>query len=314
MRGKKIAIVGSGSIGLFYGSKLASAGCHVHFLMRSGFDAAIKSGIRIHSAAGSSHIENPCAAKSPAAIGPCDGVIIAVKATSNAEVPDLLPPLLNDRTWILTLQNGLGNEEFFESYFGAERIIGGLCFVCLTRRNPVEVDHAGHGTLSIGEYHGPPQERTRRLVDAFLAAGVEASLVDDLIGERWRKLAWNIPFNGLCTIERAGVDRILGDPALLHECECLMHEVRAIAAASGHEIPPEYTAHQIDRTRSMGPYRPSTLVDAEAGNLLEIEPIWAEPLRRARNLGVQTPHLTALYEKLNSRTSSQRQGCRPAGS
>lgn len=304
MRGKKIAIVGSGSIGLFYGSKLASAGCHVHFLMRSGFEAATKSGIRIHSAAGSLQIENPRVAKSPDAIGPCDGVIVAVKATSNAAVPDLLPPLLNERTWILTLQNGLGNEEFFASHFGAERIIGGLCFVCLTRRNPVEVDHAGHGTLSVGEFQGPPQERTRRLVEAFLAGGVEARLVDHLIGERWRKLVWNVPFNGLCTIERAGVDRILGDPSLLRECECLMREVRAIAAADGHEIPPEYAAHQIDRTRPMGPYRPSTLVDAEAGNPLEIEPIWGEPLRRARSLGVPTPRLAALCEKLNFHNAS----------
>jgi len=296
----KIAVVGSGSIGLYYGSKLASAGCQVHFLMRSGFEAAAKSGIRIHSAAGPLHLENPHAAKSSAAIGPCDGVIVAVKATSNADVPDLLAPLLGDQTWILTLQNGLGNEEFFASHFGAGRIVGGLCFVCLTRRNPVEVDHVGHGTLSVGEFEGPPQDRTQWMVDAFQAGGVEVHLVHHLIAERWRKLVWNVPFNGLCTVERAGVDRILGDPALFRECESLMHEVRAIAAAEGHEIPPEYAAHQIDRTRPMGAYRPSTLVDAEAGNPLEIEPIWGEPLRRARRLGVPTPRLAALCEKLYS--------------
>lgn len=300
MKGKKIAVVGSGSIGLFYGSKLASAGCDVHFLMRSGFEAATKSGIRIHSETGSSHIENPRVSNSPATIGPCDGVIIAVKATSNAAVPALLPPLLGDRTWILILQNGLGNEEHFASHFGADRIIGGLCFVCLTRRNPVEVDHVGHGTLSIGEFQGPPQDRTRRLVDAFLAGGVETHLVDHLLKERWRKLVWNVPFNGLCTVEGAGVDRILSDPKLLRECEALMHEVRSIAAADGHEIPPDYAAYQIDRTRPMGAYRPSTLVDAEAGNPLEIEPIWGETLRRARRLGVGSPHLEALYKKLNS--------------
>ena len=314
MRGRKIAIVGSGSIGLFYGCKLALAGCHVHFLMRSGFETASKSGIRIHSETGSVHIANPRIAKSPAEIGPCDGVIVAVKATSNPALPDLLPPLLGDRTWILTLQNGLGNEEFCASHFGAGRILGGLCFVCLTRRNPVEVDYVGRGTLSVGEFQGPPQDRTRRLVEAFLAGGVEARLVQHLLEERWRKLVWNIPFNGLCTIERAGVDRILGDPALLRECECLMDEVRAIAAADGHEIPPDYADRQIARTRPMGPYRPSTLVDADAGNPLEIEPIWGEPLRRARSLGVKTPHLASLYKKLDSRTSSQRQRRSPKDS
>ena len=178
----------------------------------------------------------------------------------------------------------------------------------------MEVDYVGRGTLSVGEFQGPPQDRTRRLVEAFLAGGVEARLVQHLLEERWRKLVWNIPFNGLCTIERAGVDRILGDPALLRECECLMDEVRAIAAADGHEIPPDYADRQIARTRPMGPYRPSTLVDADAGNPLEIEPIWGEPLRRARSLGVKTPHLASLYKKLDSRTSSQRQRRSPKDS
>ncbi len=300
MTGKKIAIVGSGSIGLFYGSKLASAGCHVHFLMRSGFEAASRTGIHIHSGTGSVHIRHPRIANTPEEIGPCDGVIVAVKSTSNAALPDLLPPLLGEHTWTLTMQNGLGNEESLASLFGAGRIMGGLCFVCLTRRNPVEVDHVGHGTLSIGEFQGPPQDRTRRLAGTFLAAGVETHLAENLAAERWRKLVWNIPFNGLCTVERAGVDRILNDPALLAECRSLMDEVRAIAAAEGHHIPPEYADYQIERTRPMGGYRPSTLVDAEAGLPLEVEPIWGEPLRRALLAGVETPRLAALQNTLKS--------------
>ncbi len=300
MRGKKIAIVGAGSIGLFYGSKLASAGCDVHFLMRSGFEAASESGVRIHSPTGSFHFEWPGIAKDSSAIGPCDGVVVAVKATSNDALPDLLTPLLGQATWILTLQNGLGNEEFLASRHGAERILGGLCFVCLTRRNPVEVDHLGHGTLSIGEFQRPPGERADKLCRTFQTGGVEARLVEDLAGERWRKLVWNIPFNGLCTIERGGVDKILNDPELLHKCGCLMSEVRAIAAAEGHQIPAAYADLQIERTRPMSGYRPSTLVDAEAGNPLEIEPIWGEPLRRAGAAGLATPHLAALYEKLKS--------------
>jgi 2-dehydropantoate 2-reductase len=178
--------------------------------------------------------------------------------------------------------------------------MGGLCFVCLTRRNPVEVDHVGHGTLSIGEFQGPPQDRTRRLAGTFLAGGVETHLAENLAAERWRKLVWNIPFNGLCTVERAGVDRILNDPALLAECRSLMDEVRAIAAAEGHHIPPEYADYQIERTRPMDGYRPSTLVDAEAGLPLEVEPIWGEPLRRALLAGVETPRLAALHNKLKS--------------
>lgn len=298
MIGEKIAIVGSGAIGLYYGTKLAAAGCDVRFLMRSGLEQARRSGIRVHSESGPAHLARPNVAGTPSAIGPCDGVIVAVKATANPELPDLLPPLIGENTWILTLQNGLGNEDFLAAHWGAERILGGLCFVCLTRRNPVEVDHVGHGTISIGEFGRPPQARTRQFVEAFRAGGVETHLVEHLIAERWRKLVWNIPFNGLCTVHRTGVDTILSDPGLLRECEGLMDEVRAIAAAEGCEIPPDYAAFQIERTRAMGAYRPSTLGDADAGRPLEIEPIWGEPLRRARARGVAAPRLAALHEAL----------------
>lgn len=294
----KIAVVGSGSIGLFYGASLAAH--EVHFLMRSGLEAASQSGIRIHSAEHQIHLAQPRVAADPRAIGPCDGVLVAVKATSNPSLPDLVAPLLGKSTWIATLQNGLGNEEFLASHFGDERILGGLCFVCLTRRNPVEVDHVGHGTISLGEFGRPPLDRTRALAAAFRSAGIDARLVDDLAGERWRKLVWNIPFNGLCTVENAATDRILADPAHLAACQALMEEVRAIAASEGHDIPPEYAVHQIERTRPMGAYIPSTLVDARAGNPLEIEPIWGEPLRRAKAANISTPLLADLHQRLQA--------------
>lgn len=294
----KIAVVGSGSIGLFFGAALAARGGDIHFLMRSGYELALASGIRIHSAEHPIFLPHPQAACEAHDIGPCDGVIVALKATANAALPALVAPLLGQATWILTLQNGLGNDEFLASHFGAERVMGGLCFICLTRRSPVEVDHVGHGTLSVGEFGRPPQDRTRQIVAGFLTAGVEARLAEDLALERWRKLVWNIPFNGLCTAENCTVDRVLADPALFQICRELMDEVRAVAAAEGHDIPASYAEHQIERTRPMGAYQPSTLVDFRAGNELEIEPIWGEPLRRAVAAGVPTPRLAELLQNL----------------
>jgi len=300
MKGKRIAVVGAGSIGLYYGAKLAAQGYDIRFLMRSGFTPALESGIRIHSEGSEFHLAHPIVAADPQDLGCCDGVIVAVKATSNASLPALIAPLVGEATWIITMQNGLGNEEFLAGHFGAERIMGGLCFVCLTRSSPVVVNHFGHGTLSIGEFCRLPLDRTRSLVEAFRSAGIETALVDDLAGERWRKLVWNIPFNGLCTLENVAVDRILDDPDLSSKCRALMNEVRAIAASEGHDIPPSYADFQIERTGPMGAYLPSTLVDARAGNLLEIEPIWGEPLRRAQASGVHAPHLTELYRRLIS--------------
>jgi len=295
----KIGVVGAGSVGLYYGGLLARAGYDVHFLLRGGFEEARRDGIRIFSPLGDFHLPSPQIHRSSANIGPCDLVIVSLKATSNSALKDLLPPLLHAETMVLTLQNGLGNEEYLASLFGAERILGGLCFVCLNRRTPASVVHIGHGSISLGEFGRRPLPRTREVHAAFINAGIQAELVEDLAEERWRKLIWNVPFNGLAVV-RGGiaVDQILSDPHLKSECRALMQEITSTANALGLAIEAGYGDHQIERTYPMGAYRPSTLIDFLAGQELEIEPIWGEPLRIARQIGVPTPHLEQLYQEL----------------
>lgn len=299
MKGGTTAVVGAGSIGLYYGGKLAADGHDVRFLLRSGYDEAAREGIRIFSPAGNLHLPDAKIFRSPGEIGPVDLVIVAVKATANPALEKLLPPLLHESTALLTLQNGLGGEEFLAERFGAERVMGGLCFVCLNRRTPASVDHIGHGTISIGEFGRAPLPRTHASVEALAATGIDARVVENLANERWRKLAWNIPFNGLAVAAGGKTTgEILADPALHAECRALMNEVIATANALGHPIEKSYADFHIERTYPMGAYKPSTLVDWLAGNELEIEPIWGEPLRAARRAGIPTPRLEKLYEKL----------------
>ena len=302
MRGKTIAIVGSGSIGLYYGGKLAADGQDVRFLLRAGYEEAQREGIRIYDKEhGDVTVRDPQVFRTTKEIGPSDLVIVGVKATANDSLPHLLPPLLHKDTMVLTLQNGLGNEGFLGGHLGAERMLGGLCFICLTRRTPASVDHVGRGTMSLGEYERPSLPRTRQVVEAFVHAGVETRLVENLAEERWRKLVWNIPFNGLA-VATSGLttDKILADPALHAKCRALMAEVITVANALGHPIEPDYADFQIKRTLPMGPYKPSTLVDWLAGQELEIEPIWGEPLRSAQAAGVDVPHLAELYGKIKA--------------
>lgn len=300
MAGPRIAIVGSGSIGLYYGAKLAAAGHDVHFLLRGGFEEAAHEGIRVYDDGEATvHLPHPQIYRESSAIGPVDLVIISLKTTSNSSLPAILPPLLGEDTAVITLQNGLGNEEFLASLVGAGRVLGALCFICLTRRTLASVDHVGKDKLSIGEYGRAPLERTRRFVEIFRSSGVRTELVENLGEERWRKLVWNIPFNGLA-VARGGVpvDEILAAPDGLAECRALMAETIEAANAVGFPIEASYADWQIERTYPMGPYRPSTLIDFQAGSPLEIEPIWGEPLRRARQAGLAVPHLSALYEQL----------------
>lgn len=298
----KIAIVGSGSVGLYYGGRLAAWGANVGFLMRSGFEEAQRRGIHIHNEVDEDiFLQQPEIFRDAGEIGQCDLVIIGLKATANKSLEKLLPPLLHEETALLTLQNGLGNEEFLAEHYGADRVLGGLCFVRLIRRSPASVDHFGHGTLSIGEFGRPPQTRTRLMVDSFRKSGVDAKLVEELTTERWRKLVWNIPFNGLSVSEGGlTVDRILADPPLHARCRALMDETIAAATALGHPIERKFAALQIERTYPMGSYQPSTLVDWLAGKQLEIEAIWGEPLRQAQKTGLSLPHLEHLYQHLKT--------------
>jgi 2-dehydropantoate 2-reductase len=297
---RTLAVVGSGSVGLYYGGKLAAGGHDVRFLLRSGYEEAGKEGIRIFSPkTGDVHLDRPQVFRRPEEIGPVDLVIVAVKATANAALPSLLAPLLHENTALLTLQNGLGGDDYLGQHFGPGRIMGGLCFVCLTRRTAASVNHVGQGTISIGEFQRPPLPRTREIVDALQATGIHTRLVEDLANERWRKLAWNIPFNGLAVAAGGKTtDQILADPALHEECRALMDEVIATANALGHAIEKEYADFHLERTYPMGSYKPSTLVDWLAGNELEIEPIWGEPLRQAQRAGLAMPHLEKLHDQL----------------
>ena len=129
--GFRIAVVGSGAIGTYYGAKLAQAGSDVHFLMRGDLSEVRHDGIFVRGEGENFRVAKVNCYNSTKEIGPCDLIVIAVKTTSNSDLVDLIPPLLHERTMLLTLQNGFGNEEFLAKHFGAERVLGGLCFIAV---------------------------------------------------------------------------------------------------------------------------------------------------------------------------------------
>jgi 2-dehydropantoate 2-reductase len=297
----RIAVVGAGAIGCYYGAKLAHHRCDVHFLMRGDVTEISRFGIQIRGRGENLHVEKVQHHASTGEIGPCDLVLVAVKTTSNGDLVRLIPPLLHEKTMLLTLQNGFGNEEFLAENFGAARVLGGLCFVCLIRTSPGVIEHYDQGHIALGEYDRRPEPRTHEVASEFRRCGVICDVVENLALERWRKLVWNIPFNGL-SIAAGGLDTaaILSDHDLRRECLALMDEVILTANKCGFPLPARAAREQVKRTELMGAYKPSTLIDFEAGRPLEIEAIWGEPLRRARSAGAATPRLGELYEKLKT--------------
>jgi 2-dehydropantoate 2-reductase len=298
---RTVAIVGSGALGLYYGARMARAGFEVNFLARGDLCALRQRGVAISYPKENYTLHPARVFAAPEEIGPVDLVVIGLKATANEELARLLPPLLGPDTAVVNLQNGLGVDEAVAAVAGAERTLGALCFVCVNRTAPGVAECTLPGYISLGEFGGGPTARTEAVAAVFRAAGVKTQVAASLLAARWHKLVWNVPFNGLA-VAKGGLttDRILADPMLEAQVWGLMHEVQKIARAEGVEIAEEFVLDQVEKTRPMGPYRPSTLIDWEAGRPLELEPIWGEPLRRARIHGVDTPLLVALHAMLKA--------------
>jgi 2-dehydropantoate 2-reductase len=311
----KIAVVGCGALGSFYGAKLCRLGQEVHFLLRSDYDVVRQKGVTIHSIDGNFHVHPKCA-RTPEEIGACDVVLIGLKTTANDQFPKLLPPLVGPCTAVVTLQNGLGNEEQLARLFPAEQIMGGRCFVCLNRLEPGFIQHTAHGKIILGEFQRPPAQRTHELAALFRRAGVSCVATNNLARTNWEKLVWNIPFNGLGVAGIAGyeafmgstrhpppathhsgvltTDILLGDPRWEKLVRELMLEVIAAANALGFEVSQSLAAENINRTRIMGAYKASTLIDFERGQPLELQGMFLEPLRQVQSAGVPAPRLESL--------------------
>lgn len=303
---RSIAVVGCGAVGSYYGGRLAAAGEDVRFLVRSGRDEMRNDGLHVESVAGDFEVRHPQVFARSSEIGPVDLVIVAWKATSNRHFEEVLPPLLHRDTAILTLQNGLGNTERLAELFGPERILGGLCFVCINRLAPNRISHQAKGLVTIGEYANGLTERLRKLEARFCAAKIECQAVDQLAAAQWGKLVWNVPFNGLCIAEggittQELLDRTDGEA----EVRAVMQEVREGAAALGWKIPEEMIDAQVAATRGMGAYRPSSMIDFVDGRAVELEAIWEEPLRRAEGAGAHLPHWHRLLARIRSRLASR---------
>ena len=292
----RIAVVGAGAVGAYYGCMLARAGHDVHFLARSDFRHVLKHGYEIRRLNESFRINPAQVYDSPEKIGPADLVLIALKSTSNDHYQELVAPLITPKTLALVLQNGMGNVEALAEYIPAVQILGGLCFVCINRVSPGVIENYLDGQIYIGEFMGSYRERTLGLVNTFEAAGIECYFSKSLDASLWKKLCWNIPFNGL-TIAAGGVSTkaIVNDKSLTRLVKILMEEVRSAAHAYGHEISDSFLDQQIKVTHGMGEYKPSSLIDYLAGRDVEVEAIFGEPLRRGLAKSIPMPHLESLY-------------------
>ncbi len=297
----RIAVIGSGAVGTYYGARLVQHGQDVHFLLRSDYDTVVKMGWTIKSCRGDFVLRpDQINVYDDVMLMPkVDLVLICLKTVSNHLFAPLVAPLLHADTLILTLQNGLGNEEQLAKLFGSERILGGMAFVCLNRVKPGLVHHIDQGWIQIGDYSGGITPRIRAIGDLFNRASIECQVLDNLALGRWDKLVWNVPFNGLGAALNLTTDKLIGTTAGLDLVTQLMREVIAAAAAQGLLLPETTIERKLNHTRTMGAYKTSMQIDRHEHRPMEVESILGEPVRVAQRLGVPVPAMEWLYRLVN---------------
>ena len=296
-----IAIIGAGAIGQYYGARLIQHGHPVHLLTRSDCAHIRQSGINVQSRDGDFSLQPDKIGvhDDPAKMPKADLVIVTLKTTANHQFEELIRPVLKDDSIILTLQNGLGNEQQLGKLFGHHRVMGGMAFVCINRIGPGQISHTDHGLIKIGEPTGGITDRARRISEIFTYSKIPCSPVENLTYGRWDKLVWNVPFNGLGAALGMTTDKLISSSQGMSLVRSLMHEVVAICRAQNLKMELSVIEEKIRHTQTMGAYKTSMQIDREFGRAMEVDAVIGRPLAEAAKYNVSTPYIRMLYEILS---------------
>jgi 2-dehydropantoate 2-reductase len=297
------AILGTGALGGFYGAKLQKAGLQVHFLLNSDYAQVNQNGLIVQSKDGDFTLPHVHAYNDVEKMPKCDVVVVALKTTQNHLLPQMLPPIVKDDGVVLVLQNGLGIEAEVAAIVNGVNVIGGLCFLCSNKVGPGHIHHLDYGHITLGEYAANYQatgitHKMQQISQDLQNAGIAIELTEDLLLGRWKKLVWNIPYNGLSVILNARTDELMQDIHTRQLVEQLMNEVVAGAKSTGRMIPDSFIQTMLEYTLKMKPYRTSMKIDYDESRPLEIEAIFGNPVRKAQAAGVNLPQINCLYQQL----------------
>lgn len=303
------AILGTGALGGFYGARLQQAGLEVHFLLRRDYEHVQRHGLVVESPDGDFKLPQVSAYREASQMPACDVAIVALKTTQNHLLPELLPPVIKPNGLVLVLQNGLGIETEVAAIVGGDRVMGGLCFLCSNKVAPGHIRHLDYKKITLGDYaagYAPCgiTERLQQIASDFEQAGVPIDRADDLWIARWKKLMWNIPFNGLSVVLDATTREMMAHPQTRALAEQIMTEVATgaevcgRAIASPRKIPANFVQTLLDYTAKMTPYRTSMKIDYDEKRPLEVEAILGNPLRMAQQAGLELPKIQMLYQQL----------------
>ncbi|MDP3718109.1 MAG: 2-dehydropantoate 2-reductase [Acidobacteriota bacterium] len=302
----KIAILGSGAVGGYFGAKLARAGQDVTFIARGAHLEAIRAkGLEVRSAKLGDFSVAAAAESETAKVGPVDLVIVSVKAYDNATALPLLKPMMGPGTAVLTLQNGVDSVNDVAAVVGEGPVLGGTTYVATALEAPGLIVQTGvHRSIIFGEVFGDRSgisPRVQEIAGIFATADIQVTPVADARVPIWDKFVYLVAFSGFTGAARLAIGHIWKYPHVQEMFYATSREIAAIAKAEGVTISPDrfdtlktYMDNIPPTTRS------SLLIDLEQGKRIEVEALQGAAVRRAQKLGVPVPITSTLYAVLKA--------------
>ncbi|MEN9935526.1 MAG: hypothetical protein RLZZ387_2105 [Chloroflexota bacterium] len=297
----RIAVVGTGGVGGYFGGLLARAGHDIALLARGDHLRAIRErGLRVEAAAGAFTVRPAYATDDPSEIGQVDLALLCVKTYDLARALDRIPTLLGPETPVLTLQNGVEAPELAEAALGAGRVLPGIVYSELAVREPgVIFQGMASARIVFGEPSGAETARAAQVRDTLAGAGIDVTLSQNVLGALWGKCCFICAMSGVTALARRPLGPILTDPEALELLVTLMREAQAVGRARGvHFDADPVEAGLATARRFPAETKSSMLRDVERGGPLEVEAFNGAIVRIGRELGVPTPANQAVYAAL----------------
>jgi 2-dehydropantoate 2-reductase len=297
----KIAMMGSGGVGGYYGARLAQSGHEVSFIARGAQGEAMrKSGLRVKSELGDLHLQPVRVFENPAQVGQVDLVVLAVKLWDTEKTAASLGPMIGPQAAVVSLQNGVDKDEILSRAVGREHVIGGVTHIGVVIAEPGVIAHTGKlARVTLGELDGSQSKRLGKIVEAFKGAGVETILSEDIRRVTWEKFAFLTAVSGLTALTRKPIGEVRSHPAtraLLHEA---LREAAAVARAEGAALPDDFADAQLRLVDSLPPAMLSSMAqDLLRGRPLELEWLSGAVVRRGERKGIPTPVHCGIYAGL----------------
>jgi len=289
----KIAMMGSGGVGGFFGGRLAHAGYDVSFIARGKhLEAMRRHGLTLENEAqGEIRIPRVHATDHPASLGPVDLVILSVKLWDTEDAARAIAPIVGPDTGVLSLQNGVVKDDILRAAFGADRVMGGVGYVATHISKPGVIHQTGTmQRIVVGEYDGRKSERATFLHGALLKAGVTAELSDDIRRAIWEKYVFLVGLSGTTTATRTSLGPIRANPRSRAFLLDMMREVVAVGRALGVALPEDFADNRLAFADTLPADMTSSMHhDLERGNRLEVDWLSGGVVDMGAKAGVPIP-------------------------